>query len=471
MTEFLRRRVPFSGQRCVTALATCAQRDMWRLIQRAMPDSTFYDQVYQIELLEPAGVDDVIAVLAELVNRYESLRTAFHQDEAGVLMQRVLQNGAFETDIRPVRSGEDPKTVAATWQQSLRHRGFNLQAGPLFRSLIILSDDVPVLAALGISHLVADLMSLRFLASELNRLLCARVSGLPAPAPPACRQPVEQAGYERSPRGQQALAKSHAYWRRQLAQAPTTMFPYRRGEPSAPRFYSAAMESKAVAMALPVLADRYRTSTSAVLLSAVALLLGHLAGLPACAIRLLVANRFAPELRGAVANLQQEVLVTLELTGETFGAVVRGALAASMTAYSNGVYDPDQVAELIRSAGRERGAELSLSCYFNDIRAAREVPGRATAVDAGFVRAAMADTVVAADPFKDAEDFFIVIEDKVPGWIRVVLCTDTQVLLPAEVHRFLLGVERLLVALVDRELRPEEVGAVCDVTSMVHGQT
>ncbi|MEO3777507.1 condensation domain-containing protein [Micromonospora sp. B11E3] len=468
MTESLRRQVPFSGRRSVTAPATCAQRDMWRLIQRAMPDSTFYDQVYPVELLKPGGVDDVIAVLAELVNRYESLRTAFHRDETGALMQRVLRTGSFETDIRRAGSGEDPKTVAATWQQSLRHRSFNLQTGPLFRSLVILSDDVPVLASLGISHLVADLMSLRFLASELTRLLSARVSGQPAPAPPACRQPVEQAAYERSPRGQQALARSHAYWRRQLAQAPTTMFPYRRDEPSAPRFYSAAMESKAVAMAIPVLADRYRTSTSAVLLSAVALLLGHLAGLPACAIRLLVANRFAPELRGAVANLQQEILVTLDLTGETFGEVVRAALAASMTAYSNGVYDPDQVGELIRSAGRERGAELSLSCYFNDIRRAREVPGRATAVDAGFVRAAMADTVVAADSFRDAEDFFIVIEDKVPGWIRMVLCTDTQVLLPEEIHQFLLGVERLLVALVDRELRPEEVGAVCGVTSMVH---
>ncbi|MEU4210424.1 condensation domain-containing protein [Streptomyces sp. NPDC026206] len=468
MAEVVRRRVPVSGQRSVTAPATCAQRHMWRLIQRALPDPAFYNQVYRVGLPPGARADDVLAVLAELVGRYESLRTAFRTAGCGTLVQQVVRDGSFEAELWSAAPGEDPQVLADAWQRRMRGSGFDPGTAPLLRAMVVLAGGVPVLAALCVSHIAADLMSLRVLAGELTRLLAARAAGRPSPPPPASRQPVEQALYEASAEGRQVLERSHRYWRRQLERAPVTMFPHRAAGCGPRRFSSAAMDSRAVAMVLPSLADRCRATTSAVLLGAVSLLLGHRAGLPTCAVRLLVANRFAAGLRGAVANLHQEILTTVDLRGPTVTDVVRGALAASMTAYGNGLYDPDRVEELIHRAGRERGTRLSLSCCFNDVREGRDAPGPAGPVDAAAVRAAMAATTVVPDAFEEAEDFFLVVDDEVPGRLRMVLCADTAVLPPEEVQAFLLGVERLLVEFAVRELRPEEAGPVSGLTSTVH---
>ncbi|MFI8942022.1 condensation domain-containing protein [Streptomyces syringium] len=452
MAEIVRRRTPFNGQRSATAPATCAQRHMWNLTQRQLPDASFYDVTHWARLPPHAAVPDVLTVMGELMGRYESLRTAFGPGPDGTLTQRVLRSGSFETEIAATVPGEDPRDVLRAWRRSMRQTAFDLATAPLFRAMVVVTDGAPVLAAFHVSHLAADLMSLRHLAAELARLLDARTTGRPAPPPAAFRQPVEQAEYERSPRGQALLARSRAYWRDQLAAAPATMFPSLASdttEPSAPDRYSAVMDSRAASLALPVLAERWRVSTSAVLLTAVATLLGRRAGLPVCTLRLLAANRFAPELRGAVANLHQEVPVTIDLTGDSLPTIARRAFAACTTAYANGLYDPDHAEELLRAAERERGTGISLSCCFNDIRATHETRGGGPPAPAHAVRAALADTVVARHAFAEGEDFFLVVDDEEPGRLRLVLNADTRAFAPPEVHTFLHDVERLLVELIE----------------------
>ncbi|MFF5126129.1 condensation domain-containing protein [Streptomyces syringium] len=452
MAEIVRRRTPFYGQRSATAPATCAQRHMWNLIQRQLPDASFYDVSHWAGLPPHAAVPDVLAVLSELVGRYEALRTAFGPGPDGTLTQWVLRSGSFETEIAATWPGEAPRDVLRAWRRRMRRTAFDLTTAPLFRAMVVVADGAPVLAAFHVSHLAADLMSLRQLAAELTRLLAARTTGRPAPPPAAFRQPVEQAGYERSPRGQALLARSRAYWRDQLAAAPATMFPTlaaRTAAPGGPDRYSAVMDSRAASLALPVLAERWRVSTSAVLLTAVATLLGRRAQLPVCTLRLLAANRFAPELRGAVANLHQEVPVTIDLTGDSVPALARRAFAACTTAYANGLYDPDHAEELLRAAERERGTGISLSCCFNDIRAAHETRGGGRPAPAHAVRAALADTVVTRHAFTEGEDFFLVADDEEPGWLRLVLNADTRAFPPPEVHTFLRDIERLLVEHVE----------------------
>ncbi|WP_370423228.1 condensation domain-containing protein [Streptomyces sp. QH1-20] len=452
MAEIVRRRTPFNGQRSATAPATCAQRHMWNLMRRQSTDASFYDVTHWARLPPHASAADVLTALGELLGRYESLRTAFGPGPDGTLTQQVLRSGTFETEIAATGPGEAPRDVLRAWRRRMRQTAFDLATAPLFRAMVVVTDGAPVLAAFHVSHLAADLMSLRHLAAELTRLLDARTTGRPAPPPAAFRQPVEQAEYERSPRGQALLARSRAYWRDQLAAAPATMFPSLAPgttEPSAPDRYSAVMDSRAASLALPVLAERWRVSTSAVLLTAVATLLGRRAGLPVCTLRLLAANRFAPELRCAVANLHQEVPVTIDLTGDSVPTIARRAFAACTTAYANGLYDPDHAEELLRAAERERGTGINLSCCFNDIRATHETRGGGPPAPAHAVRAALAETVVARHAFAEGEDFFLVVDDEEPGRLRLVLNADTRAFPPPEVHTFLHDVERLLVELIE----------------------
>jgi hypothetical protein len=141
-----------------------------------------------------------------------------------------------------------------------------------------------------------------------------------------------------------------------------------------PRYWRGGLTSRAIPPALHTLAERYRTTTSVVLLATTAAMLGSLNGLSTCAIQLVVGNRFTPQLRYAIGNLTQEVLATVDLRGESFEDVVRTTWSAAMGAYRHGQFDPARAAELVREASRERGVEIDLSCYFNDLWASTQNP-------------------------------------------------------------------------------------------------
>ncbi|MFE2676347.1 hypothetical protein [Streptomyces hygroscopicus] len=58
-----------------------------------------------------------------------------------------------------------------------------------------------------------------------------------------------------------------------------------------------------------------------------------------------------------------EAAATIDLGGERVEDIARRALAASTAAYANGLYDPDEVADLFDAVARERGAPVDLSYW------------------------------------------------------------------------------------------------------------
>ncbi|MEU6127481.1 condensation domain-containing protein [Streptomyces sp. NPDC047123] len=467
MAECVRHRIPVAGRRTAAAPATCAQRHIWNLMQRQSPDATFYDVCYRVDLPGPGTARNLLDVFAELLRRHESLRTGFHLSADGTLRQQVLDAAEFEAEVWSLAGEDDPDAVLHAWQERMRHTPFEHARPPLIRFVAVVVDGAPVRAAFCVSHLAVDLTSVRLLAAEIGRLLEALAAGRPLPPAVPARQPVDQAEWESTPRGRALQTRAHAHWRRQLAGAPATLFPaglFSAGDegrpptrllpardvpddPTAPPHYSAAMDSRAAALALSTLARSWRVSTSAVLVTVVARLLGRRAGLSSCALRLLSANRSDPEVHATVANLHSEVVATIDLTGDRIEDVARRAFAACTAAYANGLYDPDEVADLIASA-HGPGVPVDTSYCFNDVREGRALPGVVDgrgAVSGADLRAAMGETVVAAAEFEEAETFFLVADDEEPGRLRLVLDADRRALTPSEVHDFLYAVERSLV--------------------------
>ncbi|WP_378730431.1 condensation domain-containing protein [Nocardia brasiliensis] len=421
------RLVEFHGSRSAVAPATCAQRQLWGAIQQKLPDSAFFNQIYRVGLSMKPTLPDVLSALSAAVGAHESLRTVFVADAAGALSQHVSQSGSFSVHTASVGPSEDPGTVFRAWEARMLQTGYQFEVDLPLRALVVLDREVPVLVAFCVSHLAVDLTSLRVLADEL----IARLNGHAVPA--NSRQPVDHALFERSPKGQRLLARSLAYWQRQLADAPPTAIPAQRSGQCA----TLAMDSRAVALALSTLAARYDISSGAVLLAAAAQLLGRRAGLSRVAFRLLVSNRFAPDLRNAVANLHQEVPATIDVGSPSFAAVARSALKSSMAAYSRGHYDPDLVDELVRQCH----AEDAFPACFNDIRESRG----GSIADADSICAALDHTVVAPHSFQEAEPFFLMIDGDGSEWIRILLSTDTAAMPPSDAHRFLVDLEQLLV--------------------------
>ncbi|MFE4668212.1 condensation domain-containing protein [Streptomyces sp. NPDC056716] len=456
MAEPIRCEVAFSGGRSAAGPATCAQRHMWNLIQRRMPDSAFYHQLHRVVLPRGSAWPGVCQVLGELVSRHESLRTVYRVGGDGALRQQVIRSGSFSVEALPAADAPDAGDIVAEWEAGARRGAFDHSVDLPFRAAIVCHDGEPVHGVLFVSHMAADLTGLRVLEAEITRLLAAQVRGVTAGPPPLLRQPLEQAAFEESARGRRLLARADRHWDDQLAAMPSTMFPGAATVPedALPPFYSAVLTSRAVALALPVLAERHRTSGSTVLLAVVALLLARRAGLPRCALRLLTANRTDPELRGTVANLHQEVLAVVDTDGKTVADVMRSARVAALRAYANGLYDPGRAERLAEKHERERGERIDLSCCFNDARSIREdrPPTRRRATPAD-IRKATAESRIEHDgELHEAERFFLVIHDDVPDRVRIILGADPRVLPPEAVRAFLAAVEQLLVSFAADEV-------------------
>ncbi|WP_158883745.1 condensation domain-containing protein [Amycolatopsis anabasis] len=441
MARLVRRRTGFAGDRSAVAFATFAQQEMWELMRARGPDAGFHNLTRGLTL--PAGhtVEDVLDRLAELLNRHESLRTLFRLGSDGVLRQRILGSGEFTVDILLTTTAEDPdpRALGLRYEKRLHERAFDLAEELPFRPLIEVTDGIPRAVTICVPHVVADLTGLRTAVEELAWSLGASAAERAArPAPP---QQVEQAEQERSPAARRALARALRYLHEEFATRPRRMFEPAPGPPS---YFSGVLESRAAALALNVLAIRHRVSTSVVLLAATAAVLGARTGRSACALQLVAGNRFTATSRAAVANLIQEVPVTIRLDGRGFDDLVRATWAATMRAYRHSRFPPDRCAELRAEAEMARGTPVHLCCFFNDARTT--VRAVQTPDGPGSLRAALAETTFHPADYRERHTFSLFVLDG-PGTIRLVLAADTRALPPPEVERYLRTVEGLLVEL------------------------
>ncbi|GAA3408278.1 hypothetical protein GCM10018952_04820 [Streptosporangium vulgare] len=90
----------------------------------------------------------------------------------------------------------------------------------------------------------------------------------------------------------------------------------------------------------------------------------------------IAANRFRPELREYVGPLAQDALIPVEVGGDGFDAVLRGARSATMAAYQNSRFDSAALIRIMEDVQRERGLFFARDIVFNDMSA----PGRGTRV-------------------------------------------------------------------------------------------
>ncbi|SNS62756.1 Condensation domain-containing protein, partial [Streptosporangium subroseum] len=221
MAKLVRRQVGFSGTRSVTGPFTWGQRQIWRDIQ-LMPDAAFYNVSQVLLTAEGLQLDDVLDQLTALLGRHESLRTLFGADDAGDLRQRVLAKGEVEVEVLLADSDTDHDIVGLFEEEERRLVGvaFDNAVEVPFRALIGVLDGMPRVLILCVSHLAADLLSVRILVDELSAALTALIAGRRPPEVPTSRQPIDQAEWERSAEGIRRMDKALHYWAGQLSTVP-----------------------------------------------------------------------------------------------------------------------------------------------------------------------------------------------------------------------------------------------------------
>lgn len=414
--------VEFDGTGSGTAPLTWGQRAIWEAIQNTAPDDHYFNfgRVLKVPGTRQAG--EVAAAIGALVERHGALRTRLDEEAR----QRLSATGTLPVTVTAGDPGEVMAELAAT-------RFDYTGEWPLRVALI--EDGARVThVVLVFCHLAADGLGAEVAVRDLRMLLLrGRPSWPPAP------QPLELARFQAGPEGRRVAAGAAAHWEQEHRRIPTTMFDRPGADTADPPIWRALLRSPALELAARQIARTHATSTSTVLLAAVARLAAAVEGHPTAAVLPIVANRFRRDTIGLVSTLSQEGLFTLDVD-RPFGELLREAGPAALRAYRSAYHDPADRTRIVQAESERRGARVHPRCCFNDMRFADPGPAACTPEE---LDKALADTELSWPMSQHELNCRFCVHVTTDG---VSLTADTRYLSRPSMQRYLLDLEAVLVA-------------------------
>ena len=345
-------RVTFAGDRGGCFPATWGQKDVYRALDAYWPRPIF---TVRVTVPVPPGMDRdrVGAALRWAVERHESLRTTYRHHPGGRVEQVVHRTGTLVVDLVRIEDDVNPDAVQLDAHQAPFRPATDLPV----RAALLLRHRAPIAVVLEVSRLSLDGAGGRLLRRELAR----KLHGEPVDArvPP---QPADRAAVECSPEGCLTSARAVAQMRAVMESGRLRAFePAHDCAQPSPRWPRVRMTSPALGAAVIRLASRHRTTTSAVHLALLALLVAACGGPADFAIGVVCSNRWLPDADRYVGTLSQFAAVRVDLRVGDVGELLRSTQRDSLEALANACYDVD---ELI-AGGQPQGAR-AVDCVFNN---------------------------------------------------------------------------------------------------------
>jgi hypothetical protein len=418
--------VPFHGEGHGEDELSWGQRELWNAMCRQRSSLAVGGAQ---RLPDGTTVDLVAANLGYIMGRHQSLRTRLRFDGTGAEPRQVVSASGVAVLAVVEADGEDPAEVAAELDARYHDTVFDYAGEWPVRMAVVLAGGAPSHVVVRYCHIAIDGEGVAAMLADL----AARPDG-----PVAGREPLEQARWQRSPAGQRQSQASLRYWETLLR----TVSPRRFGDSPdrrTPRHWELDYRSPAAYQAASVVAERVGTDTSPVLLAAFAVALARLTAITPVVTQVIVGNRFRPGLAAPVCTVNHPGLCVIDVADASFDEVVRRAWRSTIGAYKHAYYDPRQRDELVARIGRERGAELDLSCYFNDRRTTAR-PAGAT----GDATPGPAELRWAAPRDIPIEHLFLHVND-VPDTVALTAVADTHHVSPGQLEQLVRTMEQVLV--------------------------
>ncbi|MFC4036688.1 condensation domain-containing protein [Streptomyces polygonati] len=302
-------------------------------------------------------VEGVVEELRYLMGRFPSMRTRLRFDAAGRPTQELFAAGRMDLEIYDAGAAADPDDVAAAVEQDYKRTAFDYAGQWPLRMAVVRQEGRPTHLVAVMNHLATD---------ALGGLIMMREVKARKTAPATGQQQLEQARWQGSPAGQRQNERALRHWEDVLRALPARQLPGPL-EPRSPRHWNADFYSPAMTAALPVIAARTGTELPAVRLGVFAVALHRVTGISPVAVRPVVNNRFRPALADVVCMAAQAGVCALDVDGASVEEVVKQARRKALAAYKHAYFHPERMRELVARVSRERGADVSVGCFFNDL--------------------------------------------------------------------------------------------------------
>jgi len=257
-----------------------AQRRLW-LIDHMVEEKSAYNIPSAHMLQQQIDVAALEQALDVLVARHESLRTTFLEVD-GEPRQRIHPHARFTLerhDLRQETAGEEKARALALREANTP---FDLEQGPLFRTVLCQIADDRSLFLLNMHHMISDGWSIEILMAELLELYEAFTTGREASLPALAVQYKDYAAWQNKQMTGTAESRDRQYWLdRMSGELPVLDLPADLPRPAVQTFrgdiVSASIDS-ATAQRLKAIGAEHGASPFMVLLSLVQILLHRYSG-------------------------------------------------------------------------------------------------------------------------------------------------------------------------------------------------
>jgi hypothetical protein len=232
------------------------------------------------------------------------------------------------------------------------------------------------------------------------------------------------------------------------------------------------MVSPAVAIAAGRIAKLHRCTTSAVILAAVAAVLGHYTGHSRIPMQLMASNRWRPQVTRMIAQLSQPGLFSVTLADMSFGDLARATWKRALTCYQNAAYDPLDEERETETVQRLNGAHNDRTVFFNDLRRTDDWPERpaVTGTETALADLCASRAIEVTGRWNTPGLRFSCTVFDPEEHATVDLAIDTAFIPVHTARQMLTGMESLLVQAAGRTVRLDEVGAITAIAPVVRGE-
>ncbi len=317
-----------------------AQQRLWFHDQIEGPNST-YNLYLPLRLSGPLNAAALESALNEIVQRHEALRTTFPMSNGSPRQQieSALKIPLRLFDLQLFPADEQDQELKRLLTQEVEHF-FDLAVGPLFRPALYRLGEKEHILLLNMHHIISDGWSLGILWNELAHLYQAFVNDVPASLPPLERQYVDFSVWQRAWLQEGVLAAQLAYWKDQLANAPTLLdLPTDYPRPPVQSFhggvFSFEVDSDLFA-AMKELSRRQGVSLFMLLYAVFAVLLSRYSGQEDIVIGTVIANRHYQSVEKLIGYFVNSLALRVNLSGQpTFAELLNRIRQLTLDAYAH----------------------------------------------------------------------------------------------------------------------------------------
>jgi amino acid adenylation domain-containing protein len=317
-----------------------AQQRLW-FLHKLDAASPAYNLGLPLRLRGPLDAAALSRALDELVRRQESLRTVFEVRDRQVL-QRIEEARPVPLPLADLTALPADRREEEAWRlaRAEASRPFDLERGPVLRTLLIRLGGDDHAFVLTQHHIVSDGWSMGVFIREMTALYQAFSQGQPSPLPELPLQYADFAAWQRAWLSGEVLEGEVRWWKERLQGAPAVLeLPLDRPRPPLQTFSGGHVGRElpaALAARLAELARREGATPFMALLALFeALLLRH-TGQDDFVLGTPIANRNRSETEGLIGFFVNTLALRADLTGSpSFRRLLARVREATLGAYTH----------------------------------------------------------------------------------------------------------------------------------------